>query len=118
MARTEIPITDVPFQEGVEITETPVDSANGMMFLNDGMTLIVLRNSNVSMDVTVTAVAVEDEAGRAVDFVLNVDSQKLGFIGPLRNAWWNQRSGVDIGKVYLDFDIDTDISIAALKVDL
>lgn len=115
MPRTSIPITTVGFQQGTEISYTAADSTNGMMFANDGFTVLVVKNASAgAVNVTINAVA--DEAGRSVNYVQAVTAGKEAIIGPLRPAWWNKRSGTDLGKVYVDFSASASVSVAALKL--
>lgn len=114
MPRTSIPITTVGFQQGTTHAYTAADSTNGMMFTNDGMTILVVKNaSGASINVTVNAVP--DEAGRSVNYVQAVGAGAEATIGPLRPAWWNQRN-TDTGKVYVDFSASASVSVAALRL--
>ena len=114
MPRTVIEGTNVDPQESVTLNFADADAMNGMMFLNDGSSVLVVRNENDMDDVEVTIVAVPDEAGRAVDYVETVEAGDEQIFGPLRPAWWNQTVG-NVGFVYVDFDDDTDISVGVIN---
>lgn len=116
MPRTAIPITEVPFQGKLDnISFTAADATNQMMFDNDGSTVLVVKNTSGAA-VTVTVLSVKDEAGRSGDLSISVPATTgLAFIGPLRQAWWNQ-TATDIGKVYVNFSSGTGVSIAALRI--
>lgn len=114
MPRTSIPITVNAFQQGTELAYSAADSTNGMMFDNDGFTILVVKNASGS-SVNVTINAVTDEAGRSVNYVRSVSAGKEAVIGPFRPGWWNQRTA-DIGKVYVDFSASASVSVAALKL--
>jgi hypothetical protein len=114
MPRTSIPITTVAFQQGTTHSYTVADSTNGMMFTNDGLTVLVVKNaSGASINVTINAVA--DEAGRSVNYVQAVGAGAEATMGPFRPVWWNRRS-TDLGKVYVDFSASASVSVAALKL--
>lgn len=116
MARTAIPVTQAPAQGGIaNLTFTAADAVNGMMYDNDGLTVVVVKNTGAGA-CTVTARSVADEAGRTQDLALIVPiTTGIGFIAPLRRAWWNQRAA-DVGKVYLDFSTATGVSVAVLQL--
>lgn len=114
VARTSIPIQTVPFQKGAAIVYNAVDSGNGMMFENDGNTVLIVQNNGGS-PVNVTVRAVPDEAGRSVDHVQAVGAGQVAILGPFRQRWWNQ-TAQDMGKVYVDFSASASVSVAALRL--
>lgn len=114
MPRTSIAVQSVPFQKSSAITYTAADSTNGMMFDNDGYTVLLVKNGGAS-PINVTIRAVTDEAGRSVDEVRSVANGTDAVFGPYRPAWWNQRS-TDLGKVYVDFSASASVNVAALKI--
>lgn len=114
MARTEISVTEVPFQNAVLYSGTAADAANGMMFVNDGQSIAIVENGSGG-DVTVGILAEADLAGRTVDFDYTMSDGERFFFGPYRPIWWNQRTGDDLGKVYVDFDVDTSVTIQVVK---
>lgn len=117
MARTSIAVQEVPFQGNIAgITLGAVDAVNGMMFPNDGRTLLVVRNADAAGK-TVTVKSVADEAGRTGDQVITVAAGAIAVVGPLRRSWWNQPSGADSGNVYVDFSAATNTTIAALRLN-
>ncbi len=109
MARTAIEITTVVPQESIDLPLQEVDVDNGMMFLNDGSTLLLVTNAGGATR-TVTIVAVPDEAGRSVNYVANVADGDTIMFGPFRQAWWNQE-GTDVGKVYVNFSAGSDANL-------
>ncbi|CRF28840.1 Uncharacterised protein [Mycobacterium tuberculosis] len=114
MPRTAIAVQTIGFQSGTTISYAAADATNGMLFPNNGQTVLVVKNASAgSINVTVKAVA--DEAGRSVDLVQAVAAGADAIIGPLRPAWWNQRSA-DLDKVYVDFSAAASVSVAALKL--
>lgn len=115
MARTSIAIQEVASQSNIAaVTLGAVDSVNGMMFPNDGQTILLVQNADAAPK-TVTVASVADEAGRTGDQVITVAAGKIAIVGPLRQAWWNQRSS-DAGNVYVDFSAATSTTVAALRL--
>jgi hypothetical protein len=101
------------------VTLTAADSANGMMFLNDGKTVLVVVNNDVAAK-TVTIVSVPDENGRTGDIVLVVPAAAGGFPGiaitdQLPTALFTQQS-TDAGNVYVSFSASTNLKVAAIRV--
>lgn len=114
MARTVItPITVDP-QESVELVFEDADAMNGMMFVNDGTCVLIVRNEAMMGEVEITIVAVPDEAGRAVNYVKTVAAGGSEVFGPYLPAWWNQ-TFTNSGYVYVDLDDDTDIKVAVVN---
>ena len=101
------------------VTLTAADSANGMMFLNDGKTVLVVINNDVAAK-TVTIVSVPDENGRTGDIVLVVPAAVGGFPGiaitdQLPTALFTQQS-TDAGNVYVTFSAATNLKVAAIRI--
>lgn len=112
MARTDIPVTDQPNEGSTEISYTSADATNDMKFVNTGT--VILLASVGSTQTTITIKAVDDMAGRSVDEAKTVTSSEVVF-GPFTESWWNQQDGTD--EVYVDLDNDTDVNVAALRLD-
>jgi len=101
------------------VTLTAADSVNGMMFLNDGKTVLVVINNDVAAK-TVTIVSVPDENGRTGDIVLVVPAAVGGFPGiaitdQLPTALFTQQS-TDAGNVYVTFSAATNLKVAAIRI--
>jgi hypothetical protein len=101
------------------VTLTAADSANGMMFPNDGKTVLVVINNDVSSK-TVTVVSVPDENGRTGDIVLTVPAAVGGFPGiaitdQLPTALFSQQT-TDAGNVYVTFSAATSVKVAAVRI--
>lgn len=111
MARTAIPVTDLPFQgksDGPSLTSA--DATNDMEFINDGRTYLLFKNDDASPK-SVTIVSVADEAGRTQDLSLTVPAGGLSVTSFFRPRWWNQPDGV----VHVDLAGDTSLSVGAFR---
>jgi len=115
MPRTVI-VEDVVAIAGVAETFVAADQANGMMFVNAGSQLIHVKNTNVATR-TVTFTTPATRAGLAIADPAIVIPANTGdlLIGKFPTAVYNQQSGADKGKVYLDFDADTGVTIALVN---
>lgn len=116
MPRTALPVTVVPFQVEIDnLTLTAADFTNGNKYENDGQTVLVIRNPT-GAGITATIKSVKDEAGRVGDLAVLVPATTgIGFVPPLRPAWWNQPSGVDAGTVQVDWSA-TGCTVAVLRI--
>ena len=112
MARTSIPVTDQPNEGSTEISYTSGDATNDMKFVNTGTVILLVSVGGTQTQITVKAVA--DMAGRSVDETVTTTSNEVIF-GPFTQSWWNQQDGTD--EVYVDLDNDTDVNVAALRLD-
>lgn len=115
MARTELTVQEINFQKGEAIVGIAGDSANDHMFINDGRTVLYVKNAGVGA-VSVTIKSVADELGRIQDEVLSVAAATEAIFAPTRKGGWNQKSGVDAGKTYVDLDIDTSVTLVPLRI--
>lgn len=113
MPRTSIATQTLSFQSGAAITLSAADSANGMLFSNDGETLLVVRNASAS-SITVTVVSVADLYGRTGDISATVAAGAFWISGPLEPSIWNQTSS-DLGKTYVNFSSATSVTVGAIK---
>lgn len=110
MARTDIAITEQPHQGSTDVTAaySSADAANNMKFDNDGNTLLVVEVGATTTQVTVQGVP--DEAGRDGTEQVSATNSTLIF-GPFNPSWWNTSS-----EIHVDFDQDTDVNVAALRL--
>lgn len=111
-SRTSIPITDQPWQGSTEISYTSADAANNMRFVNDGNTILIVQVGTTQTQITIKAEP--DEANRDVDEVVTTTSNEVIF-GPFQERWWNTPDGTS--EIAVDFDQDTDVNVAALRLD-
>jgi hypothetical protein len=113
MARTEITVQDSN-QSGITPSYVAADSVNGMMFVNDGKTLLHVKNGDAAAK-TVTITSVPDFYGRSGDLTISVAAGSEKIMGPYETHLFNQ-SGTNLGKVYVDFDADTSVTLTAIKL--
>lgn len=111
MARTDISVTDQPFQGSTTISYTSGDATNNMKFVNTGTTILIASIGSTST--TITIKAVDDMAGRSVDESVTTTGNEV-VLGPFNQSWWNQ-SGTD--EIHVDLDQDTGVNLAALRLD-
>lgn len=114
MPRTVITPTNVDPQESETLTLEDADAMNGMMFVNDGSSVLIVKNDDAMLTPTVTIVAVPDEAGRSVNYAKAVAVESTEVFGPFRQAWWNQTT-TNLGYVYVNFSDDTNVSVGLLN---
>jgi hypothetical protein len=108
MARTALAVQQVTRNSGSQLTEVAPDNVNGNVFPNDGNTELVVHNgSGGSINVTVTGVACSH--GRPLSLVTAVAAGKRAVIGPFDQDQFNQKSGADLGNVYVDFSASTSV---------
>lgn len=113
MARTDITVQDIPANAELEATYEAAN-VDGNMFANTGEQLVHIKNGATDVQVTVTTPATQ--AGLAVDdLVFTVTASEERIVGFLSPGTFNQASGADAGKVYIDYDDVTNVTIAVLK---
>ncbi len=116
MPRTAIAVQEIPANSYVgAITFTAVDAANGMMFPNDGRTILIVKNADTASK-TVTVVSVADQWGRTGDHSITVAAGGEAIVPPLPPAVWSQQSGADANNVYVNFSAATSTTIGCLRL--
>lgn len=123
MPRTTIPLTSVPggASRYAEVDYEAADQSNGMAFKNDGRTLLLVKNGDASAKkVKVTSVA-DPTSGRTGDLgdlssTVSVGAGKTEVFNFLDPNLFNQRTGDYSGMILVDFDDDTSVEVAALKL--
>jgi len=112
-ARTDIPIQQLP-AEGAALTWTTVNITDGMEFLNDGSTILVVRNPDAANALNVTVVSVACSHGRVSNIVKAVALTTLVYLfRKLPKDMFNQASG----KVNVDLTGSAvTAQVAALRV--
>jgi hypothetical protein len=103
MARTEVAAIQLT-RTGVFTAET-VGIADGHMFQNAGRTFILIRNSHATLAKIVTIQTPQTILGLAVaELTVSVPALASLYIGPFPIDTFNQASGSDVGKVYVDYE--------------
>ena len=118
MARTNIPITELPFSGITQLSWTAGDATNDHVFINDGNTIIIVKNGGGGAVQVTVVEQPEPLLGRssATGTQLSVDAGEEAVIGPLAAAGYNIKSGDDVGKVYIDLDVDASVELVACRL--
>lgn len=117
MARTTIPTQEIAFEANAAITYNAADQANGMKFVADGRTVLVVKNTSGSGR-TITITDVPDSNGRLAPSAkksISVATATERWIGPLPFEGWAQGSGADQGTVQVDVDNGTGVTIGCVR---
>ena len=116
MARTELTVVATS-RDGVNGTDNAqaVAAANDAMFINDGATKLYISNASGSTVNIVfeTPATVLSEALAIADKTATLVTAKWAIFGPFPPAFYNNPSGADAGKVYVD--VDQNVTCLAFK---
>lgn len=112
MARTAIAVQSVPRNTAAAVTLSAADSANGMVFPNDGSTELHVVNGSGSA-VTVTAVSIPCSHGRSGDLAFSVAAGAKAVLGPFDPHLFNQSGGVG-GNVNVNFSASASVTVGAV----
>lgn len=113
MARVPIAINTVP-PNGLNLNAvvwTAADEVNEHEFVNDGYTVLLMKNGHTGAQVAVIN-SVPDQFGRSQDTTLTVAASGVGVAGPFLQGIWNQAGA----KVFVDVTDDTAVEFAALRL--
>lgn len=111
MARTAI----TPQAAGGAVTFGAADATNGMRFVNDGKTVLIVKNASAAA-ITVTVRSVPCSHGRLGDLIVTVPATTgEAVIGPFAKDLFDQQS-TDLGNVYVDFSASASVTVAAVKL--
>lgn len=115
MARVDL-TTQVTTRAGIVPTYTAVAAADDAMFVNTGAEYIHVKNASGSTANLVfqTPATVLSEALAIADATGSLATATEKIFGPFPTAIFNNPSGADVGKVYID--TDQAISIAVVRV--
>lgn len=118
MPRTARPVTDwALFGSLAKVVWTAVDDVNGETFVNDGKTLLLVQGTAVG-PTTATIVSVTDENERIGNVLsASLADDEVSMLFPNRSGVFNQRSGVDIGTVQVDYS-GPGLEAAAIRLRL
>lgn len=109
MARSDI-AAQIPTRDGVEPT---FEAANvdGNMFDNDGHRWLYVKNGGGAAIAVTFDVATTVDGQTVTDRSVNIPAGEERIIGPFP-ADYNRLSGADEGKVYVDYDAVTSVTVA------
>lgn len=114
-ARTLIALTTVAAAAEGAVTFTAADAANGMYFVNDGRTVLLVKNADASPH-TATISSVPDPYGRTGDIAVVTAAGATNAAGVLPTALFNQTGAAALGQVFVGFDAGTSVTVAAIKL--
>ena len=116
MARTDLPTPTSISQAGVVNPTFTAAIADGHMFANDGSIWLEVRNDDASSKtVTVQTGAVEQGDLAIADRTMVVPAGQVGYIGPFPSSPYNQPTGTDAGKVYIDYSATTSVTVCLFR---
>lgn len=115
MARTQIALTSVASAKEGAITFTAADAANGMYFVNDGRTVLIVKNADAATH-TATVRSVPDPYGRTGDIAAATAAGATNVVGLLPTGLFNQTAAGSLGEVNVDFDASTSVTVAAIQL--
>ena len=117
MPRLDLTIK-VPTTDGVDIgAGQAIVPADDAMFLNDGKTILKVVNANVAAQTfdLITPGTIGSDALAIADKTVSIAGSTTEYCGPFATGIYNQTSGADSGKVYLD-TASSDLTITAIRV--
>lgn len=90
--------------------------ADGQMFVNSGEEFIIVKNGNAGT-VVITITTPQTVNGLAVaERTVSILTMEDGYIGRFSKNLYDQLSGSDAGKVYIDGDIQSSITLMVFRV--
>jgi hypothetical protein len=109
---TQLDVIDVPYQGSLDFTanDVAVPASLSMYFINDGYTILIVNNAAMA-DNDVTIVSVADDVPGTTDLTETVAGESIRVFGPFEPLWWNNN-----GYVYVNFEDDTTVTVAALSL--
>lgn len=113
MARQAIAVQGIS-ENGLNMAMSAAN-ADGHMYPNSGKEKVRVANgSGASIDVTIQTGATYRGLALA-DKVVAVPAGETRFIGPFDRATYNQPTGADAGKVYIDTSAQTSVTLAVFR---
>lgn len=107
MARTNVPFTQLDrLGDDVDVGETAFDNPDGAMFANpDAQTVLVLQNDGAGTHVITFVTPKLASGGLTIeDPTVSLLTGEKRVYGNFDPVVFNQPSGADIGKIYMDSD--------------
>ena len=118
MSRTRLtPQTFTSTPGAASVTWTAADQANGMVFANDGDTILMVRNTDASSH-TCTIASVADHFGRIGDITMTAAAESgvndgISVSSRLPAHLFNQPGTSDVN---IDFTSGTGVMVAAVQI--
>jgi len=114
MARTDL-TTQVSSRLGTVLSYAAVSAANDAMFVNTGVEEVIIKTgATATVNIVFeTPITVLSEALAVADEVTTLIASSDGLFGPFPTGVFNQPSGADVGKVYIN--VDQAVTIAVIK---
>ncbi len=107
MARTNVPFTQLDhLGDDMDLSETAFHVTDGAMFHNkDAQTVLVLQNDGGGTHVITFITPFLAAGGLTVENpTISIDAGEKFILGNFDPVVYNQPSGADIGKIYMDSD--------------
>lgn len=118
MARTLVPVLQTKGAGILDLAavDVPLHVTDSAMFVNDGATRVYVANAGAGVHV-VTFVTPRSVQGLAVaDDSKTIGIGDAGIFGPFDPTTYNQSSGADAGKMYVNSDgAQTEVTIVPFK---
>ncbi len=116
MARTDLPTATAVSQAGSVNPTFTAAIADGHMIANDGKLWLEVRNDDASSKtITIQTGAVVQGDLAVADRTMVVGAGQVGYIGFFAPSDYNQPSGTDAGKIYIDYSATTSVTICAFR---
>lgn len=97
------------------LTAAAADGVNGNFFINNGRTLLIIKNGGAS-SITATVTSVPDPYNRTGDVTVTVAAGAEMVVGPFEQTLFNQASGVTAGGVQLSYSGATSVTVSAVSM--
>lgn len=117
MPRTELALKTTTMA-GVDIgAGTNIQAADDGMFINDGHTILKVVNGADAVRTfdVVCPLTVGADALAVSDYTVTITNSATRYVGPFPTGVYNQLTGDDAGKVYIDMTTN-DLTFTAVKV--
>jgi len=94
-----------------------VDEVDGAMFVNDGKTVIYVENAGVdAADIPFVTGLLIDGVYAVSDMTETIANGEIIWFGPFNMNTFNQPSGDDIGKIYIN--VTDSMNIVAFRINV
>jgi hypothetical protein len=108
-APTNIPVIEIPYQGGINVTDNLIDAATDMSFINDGYTILVVSPAAVTPTLTIYSVA--DDVPGTTNISETLTASKVMIYGPFEPLWWNTA-----GSVFINFSSPTSVKVGCFSM--